>query len=50
VGADRVVVGSDYNFDMGYGQPVDFVDKIPGLTDRGRRLILHDNAQRLLKL
>ena len=50
VGADRVVVGSDYNFDMGYEQPVDFVEGIPGLTERERKLILSDNAARLLKL
>ena len=50
VGADRVVVGSDYNFDMGYEQPVDFVEKIPGLTAQERRLILTENARRLLRL
>ncbi|HEX6004473.1 MAG TPA: amidohydrolase family protein [Burkholderiales bacterium] len=50
VGADRVVVGSDYNFDMGYDRPVDFVDLVPGLTERERKLILSDNAARLLKL
>jgi aminocarboxymuconate-semialdehyde decarboxylase len=50
VGADRVVVGSDYNFDMGYEQPVDFVEKIPGLTEKERRLILRENAARLLRL
>jgi aminocarboxymuconate-semialdehyde decarboxylase len=50
VGADRVVVGSDYNFDMGYEQPVEFVDGIPGLTERERKLILSENAARLLRL
>jgi aminocarboxymuconate-semialdehyde decarboxylase len=50
VGADRVVVGSDYNFDMGYEQPVDFVERIPGLTDKERQLILAENAARLLRL
>ena len=50
VGADRVVVGSDYNFDMGYEQPVDFVEKIPGLTEKERKLILTENAARLLRL
>lgn len=50
VGADRIVTGSDYNFDMGYEQPVEFVEKIPGLTAQEKKLILRDNAARLLKL
>lgn len=50
VGADRVVVGSDYNFDMGYERPVEFVDRVPGLTARERKLILQENAARLLRL
>lgn len=50
VGADRVVVGSDYNFDMGYEQPVDFVERVPGLTAQERNLVLSDNAARLLRL
>jgi predicted TIM-barrel fold metal-dependent hydrolase len=50
VGADRVVTGSDYNFDMGYEQPVEFVEKVPGLTERERKLILRENAERLLRL
>jgi aminocarboxymuconate-semialdehyde decarboxylase len=50
VGADRVVVGSDYNWDMGYERPVEFVDRVPGLTERERNLILRENAARLLRL
>ena len=50
VGADRIVIGSDYNFDAGYPQPVDFVEKIPGLTEKERKLILGENAARFLKL
>ena len=50
VGADRVVVGSDYNFDMGYERPVEFVDRVPGLTARERDLILRENAARLLNI
>lgn len=50
VGADRVVVGSDYNFDMGYDQPVEFVERVPGLTEKERKLISGENAARLLKL
>ena len=50
VGADRVVLGSDYNQDMGCEQPVEFVESVPGLTERERELILRENAARLLKL
>lgn len=50
VGAERVVLGSDYDQDMSYERPVDFVEKIPGLTPRERSLILKDNAARLLRL
>jgi len=34
VGIDRIMIGSDYNMDAGYPQPVEFVDTIPGLTRR----------------
>ncbi len=50
VGADRVVLGSDYNQDMGCEQPVEFVEQVPGLTARERKLILEENAARLLRL
>ena len=50
VGAERIVLGSDYDQDMSYERPVDFVDTIPGLTQRERNLILKDNAARLLHL
>jgi aminocarboxymuconate-semialdehyde decarboxylase len=50
VGADRIVVGSDYNMDAGYARPVAFVDTIPGLTAQEREQILSANAARLLKL
>jgi predicted TIM-barrel fold metal-dependent hydrolase len=50
VGAERVVLGSDYDQDMSYERPVDFVESIPGLTPRERKLILEQNAARLLNL
>jgi aminocarboxymuconate-semialdehyde decarboxylase len=50
VGAERVVLGSDYDQDMSYERPVEFVETIPGLTPRERDLILKDNAARLLNL
>ena len=49
VGVDRIVIGSDYNMDAGYPRPVEFVDRIPGLTAQERELILSRNATRLLK-
>jgi aminocarboxymuconate-semialdehyde decarboxylase len=48
VGIDRIVVGSDYNMDAGYPLPVEFVDRIPGLTPEERKAILEGNAARLL--
>jgi aminocarboxymuconate-semialdehyde decarboxylase len=50
VGIDRIVLGSDYDQDMSYQRPVEFVDSIPGLTAQERRMILSENAARLLKL
>src|SRR6267143_6649286 len=50
VGADRVVLGSDYTFDMGYEKPVEVVEKLSGLSARARSLILGENAARLLKI
>ena len=50
VGTDRVVLGSDYHQDMGCERPVEFVASIPGLTAQERRLILSENAKRLLRL
>src|SRR5262245_55115385 len=49
VGADRVMVGSDYCYDMGYTQPVQFVDQL-NLSPEDRRMILGGTAARLLKL
>ena len=50
VGADRVVLGSDYDQDMSCERPVEFVESVPGLSERDRQLILQENAARLLKL
>ena len=49
VGADRVMIGSDYCFDMGYEQPVKFVDQL-NLSPEQRRQILGTNAAKILKL
>lgn len=49
-GADHVVLASDYPFDMGPQQPVEFVNSVEGLSPEAKRKILGENAVRLLKL
>jgi aminocarboxymuconate-semialdehyde decarboxylase len=48
MGADRVVLGTDYPFEMGDPDPVATLNSIPGLSDDERRLILGDNLAGLL--
>lgn len=50
VGAERVMVGSDYCFDMGYEQPVRVVTEHPRLSEPEKALILGGNARQLLGL
>lgn len=50
VGADRVMLGSDYCFDMGYERPVEVVTRHDGIDDDARERILSGNARRLLGL
>ncbi len=50
VGADRVVLGSDYCFDMGLADPVGTVQRLDGLTGTERDQILGRTAARLLHL
>jgi len=50
VGADRIMMGSDYCFDIAYNDPVKIVNGIKSLDDDERRQILWGNAARLLKL
>jgi aminocarboxymuconate-semialdehyde decarboxylase len=49
VGADRVLLGSDYPFDMGDPHPVETVRRA-GLDDDDTAAILHGNAERLLAI
>jgi len=49
VGAERIMMGSDYCFTMGYDKPVQFLDQVD-LASEQRRMILGGNAARLLKL
>jgi aminocarboxymuconate-semialdehyde decarboxylase len=50
VGADRVMLGSDYCFDMGYERPVQVVMRLRRLGADDKARILGANAARLLQL
>ena len=49
VGIDRIMLGSDYCFDMGDEHPVEVVEAL-GLDSEQRALVLRDNAAKLLKV
>ncbi len=51
VGADRVMLGSDFCFDMGYERPRDIiVDRAVRLSRADQTAVLRNNAARLLRL
>jgi aminocarboxymuconate-semialdehyde decarboxylase len=50
VGADRIVMGSDYCFPIAYEQPVKNVTDNPLLDDATKQAIVAGNAAKLLKL
>jgi aminocarboxymuconate-semialdehyde decarboxylase len=50
MGADHVVVGTDYPFDMGHYDPLGQIDDVTSLSDSDRELIRGGTAARLLKL
>jgi aminocarboxymuconate-semialdehyde decarboxylase len=50
VGADRIVMGTDYPFPVASREPLDDVLSVPGLTDAEKEAILGATAARLLKL
>jgi len=50
VGADRVVLGSDYCFDMGLADPLGDIERLDSLTEAERELIIGRTAARLLRL
>lgn len=49
-GADHVVIGTDYPYDMGYYKPVDFVESSKELTRAQKDMIIGGNAAKILKL
>jgi len=50
VGADRIMMGTDYCFDIAYQQPVQIVEQTPGLNAGERALILGGTAAKLLRI
>ena len=50
VGVDRVVLGSDYPFDMGYDKPVEVVERLTSLPAADRDRILGGNAAKLFRI
>jgi aminocarboxymuconate-semialdehyde decarboxylase len=50
VGADRIMMGSDYCFDIAYNDPVAVVNGMKSLSDAQRQQILWGNAAKLLRL
>jgi aminocarboxymuconate-semialdehyde decarboxylase len=48
VGADRVVLGSDFPFDMGLDDPVGLLDAVDGLVAEERAAVAGANAEALL--
>src|SRR5260221_1366171 len=49
-GADHVVLGSHYPFDMGVEDPVGFIAKVPGISSSEKKQIEGLNAAGLLKI
>lgn len=49
-GADHIVLGTDYPYDMGMFKPVEHVQSVPRLSAEDRDRILGGNAAKLLKI
>jgi aminocarboxymuconate-semialdehyde decarboxylase len=47
VGSDRVMLGTDFPFDMGEEDPVELIDSVQGLSDTEREAVKGGNALRL---
>ena len=50
VGADKVVLGTDYPYDMADSQPVSRVQSLTNISEEDKQRVLGDNAARLFKL
>lgn len=49
VGADRIMIGSDYCFDMGYERPLAMLDELK-ISDADKKLIMGETAAKILKI
>ena len=49
-GADHVMLGTDYPFDMGHYDPLSQIEGVTSLSDEARVAIRGGTAARLLKL
>ena len=49
-GAEHVLLGTDYPYDMGEDDPVGLIESVPKLDRAGKTLVMGGNAARLLKL
>jgi aminocarboxymuconate-semialdehyde decarboxylase len=49
VGADHVMVGTDYPYDLGDWMAVEKIETM-NCTEREREAMLHGNAKKLLKI
>ena len=47
-GAEHVLLGTDYPYDMGVEDPVGFISKVPGISSVEKKKIMGGNAARLL--
>jgi aminocarboxymuconate-semialdehyde decarboxylase len=47
-GADHVLLGTDYPYDMGVERPLEFISKVLGITSKEKQKIFGGNAVRLL--
>jgi len=50
VGAERILMGSDYCFDIAFNDPVKIVNGMKSLNEKQRQQILWGNAAKLLRL
>jgi aminocarboxymuconate-semialdehyde decarboxylase len=48
MGADHVLLGTDYPFDMGEDDPAGLIERTPGLSAEEREMLVGGNAARLL--
>jgi aminocarboxymuconate-semialdehyde decarboxylase len=49
-GAQRILLGTDYPFDMGEDKPVQLIDGVSHLSAEDRNLIKGGNAMKLFKI